>query len=275
MDLLKDLRASTLVELFEKTNLAEALESSGPYTVFAPTDDAFERLSRTAQRQLEAKPDLLRTMLLTHISPGRIGSRDIADEQRLPTLANGSLAVRIHADRKPTINQVTITVPDAIATNGYVHIVSDVIFPVPARDVIEILDNCPSFSILREYIRRAGLEEQLKYQVNPVTLFAPTDEAFKLVSDQIQEKLFRKDLTGNLTNLAKTILNHVVIGTYYSPSLRDGQQLVTVSEWELEVAVRSNRIREVNIARVIRSDMPAGNGVVHAIDRVLRPDEFC
>ena len=64
--------------------------------------------------------------------------------------------------QKPTINHVSITVPDAIASNGVVHVIGDTLFPVPVGNVFEVLENCTSFSKFRDYVRKAGLEEELK-----------------------------------------------------------------------------------------------------------------
>ena len=64
--------------------------------------------------------------------------------------------------QKPTINHVTITVPDAIASNGVVHVIGDTLFPVPVGDVFEVLENCTSFSKFRDYVKNAGLQDELK-----------------------------------------------------------------------------------------------------------------
>jgi len=64
--------------------------------------------------------------------------------------------------QKPTINQVTVTVPDAIASNGVVHVIGDTLFPVPVGTIFDVLDNCTSFSKFRDYVVKAGLQEELK-----------------------------------------------------------------------------------------------------------------
>lgn len=73
--------------------------------------------------------------------------------------------------QKPTVNHVTITVPDAIASNGVVHVIGDTLFPVPVGNVFDVLDNCTSFSKFRDYISKAGLDAELKNPSNAISEF--------------------------------------------------------------------------------------------------------
>jgi len=286
IDVLKELRATTFLQLIQQTQLGEALQGSGPYTVFAPTDDAIDRLPKWAQRKLLQDSETLAQMLVYHITVGKITSKDMKNELRIPTLYHGRpVAVRVYADRKPTINHVTVTVPDAIASNGVVHVIGDVLFPVPLGNVFEVLDNCTSFSKFRNYIVKAGLQEELKNAANPITLFAPTNDAFEFLPSRIRDVLEgvennvtpRNGTAGSppLKNSQAMILHHVLLGTFFSPAFKDGQELTTAAERELVVDVRHDRLREVGLARILRSDIPATNGVVHAIDKFLIYEEIC
>ncbi|CAG7816802.1 unnamed protein product [Allacma fusca] len=281
IDVLKELRATTFLQLIQQTQLGEALQGSGPYTVFAPTDDAIDRLPKWAQRKLLSDSELLAQMLVYHITPGKLTSKDMKNELRVPTLFHGKpVTVRLYADRKPTINHVTVTVPDAIASNGVVHVIGDTLFPVPVGTIVDVLENCTSFSRFRNAVIRAGLDEELKNQANPMTLFAPTNDAFDLLPRRIRETLESANSTTSARSLAvknaqAILLQHVVLGTYFSPALKDGQELTTAAERELLIGVRNDRLREVGLGRVLRSDIPATNGVVHAIDRFLSYDDIC
>lgn len=279
IDVLKELRATTFLQLIQQTQLGEALQGSGPYTVFAPTDDAIDRLPKWAQRKLLQDSETLAQMLVYHITVGKITSKDMKNELRIPTLYHGRpVTVRVYADRKPTINHVTVTVPDAIASNGVVHVIGDVLFPVPVGNVFEVLDNCTSFSKFKNYIIKAGLQDELKNAANPITLFAPTNDAFDFLPSRVKEIL---ESTGNDTNAPSLknsqamILQHVLLGTFFSPAFKDGQELTTAAEREIVVDVRHGRLNEVGLARVLRSDIPATNGVVHAVSRFLVAEDIC
>jgi len=281
IDVLKELRATTFLQLLQQTQLGEALQGSGPYTVFAPTDDAIDRLPKWAQRKLLSDSELLAQMLVYHITVGKLSSKDMKNEQRIPTLYHGKpVTVRLYPDRKPTINHVTITVPDAVASNGVVHVIGDTLFPVPVGSIMDVLENCTSFSRFRHAVITAGMEEELRNTANPMTVFAPTNDAFDLLPSRVKAALEGANRTASTRSLATKnaqaiLLQHVVLGTHFSPALKDGQELTTAAERELLVGVRNDRLREVGLGRVLRSDVPATNGVVHAIDRFLVYDDVC
>lgn len=96
----KELRATTFLQLIQQTQLGSALQGSGPYTVFAPTDDAIDRLPKWAQRKLLADSETLAQMLVYHITVDKITSKDMKNELRIPTLLHGKpVTIRLYADR--------------------------------------------------------------------------------------------------------------------------------------------------------------------------------
>lgn len=98
--MLRELRATTFLQLIQQTQLGDALQGSGPYTVFAPTDDAIDRLPKWAQRKLLSDSEMLAQMLVYHITVGKITSKDMKNELRVPTLFHGRpLTMRLYADR--------------------------------------------------------------------------------------------------------------------------------------------------------------------------------
>ncbi|CAG0880024.1 unnamed protein product [Darwinula stevensoni] len=242
----------------------------GPYTIFAPTDEAFNRLPGGIQQSLQEDPELLRRTLLYHISPGVREARALRNEIRVDTLVSDKqLTVRIYADKKPTVNSAVLTVPDARGSNGIVHIVSDVIYPIPEGDLWKTLESCNAFSSFAKLVREAELEDILSNteKEEKWTIFVPVNAAFLLDESD-------KNDTNSLRELVRS---HMVLGSHYSASLRDGLILYSVSAaaTELEVGVRNGKLREVNIGRVLKADIPATNGVIHAIDRILLLPSIC
>ena len=121
----------TLTKLVVKAGLAETLSSSGPYTVFAPTDAAFRRVPKSTLKSLAKHPAKLRAVLLYHVVAGRVPSSQVVMLKSAKTL-NGK-SVRIHtAGGKVFVNNAKVTKADVNASNGVIHVVNRVLIP-PAR----------------------------------------------------------------------------------------------------------------------------------------------
>jgi transforming growth factor-beta-induced protein len=125
---------STLLELLEAAGLSGTLAGEGPFTVFAPTDAAFNRLG-AAQRQLLADdPDLLESVLLFHVLPRRVNSFDVSTQRYLTTLeGQGARFVNVDRGSSFTFAGVAIATADIEATNGVIHVVDTVLIPDSVR----------------------------------------------------------------------------------------------------------------------------------------------
>jgi len=120
---------STLVEALSAAGLVETLEEPGPYTVFAPTNEAFEALGGTLETLLEPENEAeLAEVLTYHVVPGELTSSDLSDGQKLKTVQGGTLEVQI-ADGDVTVNGAKVAIPDVEASNGVVHVIDEVLIP--------------------------------------------------------------------------------------------------------------------------------------------------
>jgi uncharacterized surface protein with fasciclin (FAS1) repeats len=104
----------------------ETLDQGGPFTVFAPTDDAFDDLPRWLVAVLKDYPSLLKQVLLYHVVPGEYLAADVLAADRLPTVLGPSL--RIDAD-DVEVNGAPIIATDIVANNGVIHVISKVLIP--------------------------------------------------------------------------------------------------------------------------------------------------
>jgi uncharacterized surface protein with fasciclin (FAS1) repeats len=121
---------STLVTAVVAADLAETLSGDGPFTVFAPTNEAFEALPAGTLDDL-LKPenkDQLTDVLTYHVVAGDVMSSDLTDGQEITTLQGDTLTVKI-TDGVVTINGATVTTADVDASNGVVHIIDQVLLP--------------------------------------------------------------------------------------------------------------------------------------------------
>lgn len=120
---------TTLVAAVDAAGLTEKLATAGPYTLFAPTDDAFAGLPAGALQRLLANPEgELLDILLYHVAEGKTASGALADGLSVPTLLDDPLTVT-RVDDVVTVNGSTIITPDIEATNGVIHIVDEVLLP--------------------------------------------------------------------------------------------------------------------------------------------------
>lgn len=120
---------STLVEALTAAELVETLEEPGPYTVFAPTNEAFEALGGTLETLLEpANKAELAEILTYHVVPGELTASELSDGQQLETVQGESLEVKINGE-EATINGAAVVTPDVEASNGVVHVIDEVLTP--------------------------------------------------------------------------------------------------------------------------------------------------
>ena len=118
---------STLVTAVQEAGLAETLNGEGPFTVFAPTDEAFEALPEGALDELLANPEELSSVLTYHVVPGAVMSGDLEDGMTAETV-NGA-EVEFTIGDSVMVNGATVTTPDIEASNGVIHVIDTVLMP--------------------------------------------------------------------------------------------------------------------------------------------------
>merc|ERR1712156_1175465 len=164
--------ATTLVDFVVKAGLEETLSGDGPFTIFAPTNEAFEKLDQSLVDELMANPEELKKILLYHVVPSEVKSSDIYLDDLLVDSAEGT-KLRVNTYMKRFYY-------DVLATNGVVHFISDVIDTLATDDCTQVLTNDGRFETLLTAVTKAGLVETLQGE-GPFTIFAPTDEAFSRI----------------------------------------------------------------------------------------------
>jgi uncharacterized surface protein with fasciclin (FAS1) repeats len=125
---------STLVTAIQAAGLADELKGAGPFTVFAPTDEAFAALPADTLDSLLADPDALAEILLYHVVSGETLAADISDDQEVATLQGDSITFAIDGDTV-TVNDATITATDIAASNGVIHVIDTVLMPPAPEEV--------------------------------------------------------------------------------------------------------------------------------------------
>ena len=252
----------------------KTLTGNGPFTVFAPTNDAFASLlDELGLDSLDDIPaDILEEVLKTHIVAGEIKAVNVTDYLSARTIGTYELSFSTEGGAKvidPTGRMSNITIVDLFAKNGIVHAIDKVLLPVelpPApKSIVDIVVESEDHNTLEAAVVAAGLVETLSGE-GPFTLFAPTDAAFAALPEGTLDTLLA-DPSGQLTDI---LLYHVVAGKAMSSDLSDGQMIETVLGQDITVTITSEGVY-INDAMVTVADIEATNGVVHVIDAVLLP----
>lgn len=119
---------NTLVAAVKAAGLVETLSGEGPFTVFAPTDEAFAAIPKTELESLLADKDALTAVLTYHVVPGRVTAADVSGLRSAATLQGQSVQVKVGEDGV-MIDGATVVVADIEATNGVIHVIDRVILP--------------------------------------------------------------------------------------------------------------------------------------------------
>jgi len=263
---------TTLLTAAKAAGLAETLSTGGPFTVFAPTDEAFKKLPEGTVESLLANPEKLKEILLYHVVDGNVKAADVVNLRSAATLQGGSVTVA-SADGKVKINDATVTKTDIECSNGVIHVIDTVLLPPAAapaageKSIVAIASENASFGTLTKALKAAGLTETLEGE-GPFTVFAPTDEAFKKLPPATLATL----LTPAGKDQLKTILlSHVVAGEVRAADAAKLTSATTVSGKVIPVVAKDGTVT-IGGAKVVTADIDAKNGVIHVIDTVIVPE---
>ena len=265
-----DARFSILVEAVTKANLASALQADGPFTVFAPTNDAFNALF--AQLGVSGIADLdvatLTPILLNHVVSGQVKAADVATgyASTLNTSAPGNNSVKIFLNKGSDVKVEgsKVIIADIMASNGVIHAIDKVILP---STVVGHAINNPNFSILVEAVVKANLVDALS-AAGPFTVFAPTNDAFNKLFNTLGVSGISALTAEQLTPI---LLYHVVSGNVTSSQVSTGSVPTLKDGSNLNLLVNSMGVTINSGVNVVATDVQGSNGVIHVIDAVLLP----
>lgn len=266
----EDNNFSTLVEALQKANLVQAMEADGPFTVFAPTNDAFNQLFTdlgvSGINDLTA--ETLTPILLYHVLGVKAESSGISTGyfETINTSGPNGNAVQIYVTvgNGVQINgDVNVTTADIDASNGVIHVIDKVMLP---PTVVDMAISNPAFSILVEAVVKANLVDALNAE-GPFTVFAPTNDAFQDLFNDLGVSGIA-DLTA--AQLSPILLYHVVNGNVRSDMVSTGM-VPTLNGASIDVVANSNGVTLNGTANVVIVDVQGANGVIHVIDEVILP----
>jgi len=253
---------NTLVKALNAAGLADCAAGKGPYTVFAPTDEAFSRLPEGTLDALLKDLPKLRAILKHHIVEGRVMAADVIKMDSATSLLGQKLAVR--AGDRVEVGGATVIKTDIAASNGLIHVIDRVI--LPADSVIDVARSAGSFKTLLAAVSAAGLEDDLRGG-GPITVLAPSDEAFAKLPQGAVEGLLK-----DLPKLRTVLKHHVLPGRHDSKAIAGMDSARTLLGQTVSIRVASP-IHINGHATVVKADIEAANGLIHVIDEVIMPSD--
>jgi uncharacterized surface protein with fasciclin (FAS1) repeats len=273
---------SSLVAAVIEADLAATLSGPGPFTVLAPTNEAFATfLSENGWADVTEIPDeALEQVLLNHVISGNVASTDLtsAGSGYTNTLATGSgnnsMSIYYNTDEGVKFNNVaSVLTADVSASNGTVHIVDKVI-GLPT--VVTFATADPNFSILVSALTRESSYTYVETLSTadgtdpaPFTVFAPTNDAFVSLLEELDLASLGDVPTETLTS---TLNTHVVAkANVQSTGLSDGMIIKTLGGTLTAHVTGGATLTDSKdrVSNIIAVDVQASNGVIHAIDKVV------
>ena len=258
-----------LVAALSHAGLVETLQGDGPFTVFAPTDAAFEAagIDLSTFDNDEANATLV-DILTYHVLSGAVDAANVTDGLEA-TMLNGDNVTFTVDNGSVMINDANVTTADVAASNGIIHVIDKVLMPPADEPVLEdiatVATNTGVHDSLVAALAHAGLVATLQGE-GPFTVFAPTDEAFAAAG--IDLSTFDND-EANAT-LTDILTYHVYAGSVAAADVTDGMVATMVNGDDATFTVVNGTVM-VGDATVTTADVTASNGVIHVIDKVLMP----
>ena len=256
----------TLATALGAADLAGVLKGDGPFTVFAPTDDAFAKLPAGTVETLlkpENKQQLV-DVLTYHVVAGKVPAAQVVKLSGASTLNGQRADIKVEGGAV-SVDAANVIKTDINCSNGIIHVIDQVILPA-SDDIPTTAVKAGSFTTLVAAVKAAGLAEALTGK-GPFTVFAPTDEAFGKLPEGTLQSLLQPENKGKLAAILKY---HVVPGRVYSPDALKAGSAKTLQGDAIRIGITGGAAT-VNGAKLVATDLDASNGVIHVIDSVLLP----
>lgn len=259
-----------------KAGLASTLDGAGPFTVFAPTDDAFIASGITSSVISSLSADKLKSILLYHVVASKILAAGVpAGPNAKVVSASGDSFYVTNNLNGVFVNGLKVTTADLLASNGVIHTVGKVLMP-PTGNIVEVAAADTTFSFLVAAVLRASTGSTNVAAVlsgnTPLTVFAPTNNAFRAAGFANIAAINAVDPN----TLTAILTYHVVTGRVFSSDLVNAAQAATVNGEKVIVSLSANSAAvkgnsNPSASNIAAANIMASNGVIHVIDQVLLP----
>ncbi|XP_008424527.1 periostin, osteoblast specific factor b isoform X1 [Poecilia reticulata] len=249
---------TTLADVAQTAGLLEKLGQPGFYTLFAPTNNAFDKIGGDTMERLLSDKDVLRALLNFHLLGSVQCSEAIMAGTSYETLEGNNIEIGCDGDSL-TVNGIKMVLKkDIVTTNGVIHLIDQVLIPDSAKQVMELLGS--SQSTFGDMITELGLSAEMRADAE-YTLLAPFNAAF---TDEV--------MSMDQSELKIILENHVLKNKFGLGQLYNGQQLETIGGKTLRVFIYRTAVCIENSC-LIRGSKEGSNGALHLMRTMLMPAE--
>ena len=268
---------SNFLQLLEKTGIGSTLSesTSASYTVFAPTDAAFKKLPKgTVETLLDPRnDDRLEEVFGFHVKVNSEAPIFMKKYSLLRMTTRQFVSVNYKEEK---IGDARFTGKVIPCSNGVIYLIDSVLTPT-TDDLFQRLQKDGRFTIFTKAITASRQGKLFQNMHGLYTTFAPTDEAFKKLPPKILESLF---LPENDERLEDIIKHHITESVYAYGKSSGGRRSLGVSDvtpfsafgQQLNYKLHGNHAT-MDGAKIIETDIPCANGIIHVIDSVILPAE--
>lgn len=257
-------QTGTLVDAVIAGDLVSTLQGTGPFTVFAPINEAFAALGTSLDALLDpANQAILQDVLTYHVIPSEVFAADLADGAMVATVEGNTVTIDLSDPTMPKVNGANIIATDIVTENGVIHLIDGVL--TESMNVVQRAIVTEETATLVDAVVAGDLVSTLEGP-GPFTVFAPINAAFEaLGTDQLDVLLD----PANVALLQKVLTYHVISGEVFAADLADGATVTTVEGSDVTIDLSDPTMPMVNGANIIATDIVTENGVIHLIDGVL------
>ncbi|CAL8363322.1 unnamed protein product [Lota lota] len=261
------LKATKTQQYANASKIAEELTGKGSYTMFAPSNDAWEQLDPLVKSALVSNVNIeLFNALHYHMVNRRLLTKDLKNNAMVTSMYNDlGLFINHYSNGIVTVNCARILHGNQVATNGVVHVVDRVVSAVSGtiKDTLEYDDDLTSFSTAA---LASGVMEKLG-QPGHYTLFAPTNQAFEKLGSGYLERIM-----GDQKVMSALVNYHLLNSVQCGEAIMMGTMYETAEGSSIQIGCDGDRLTVNGITMVLKKDIVTTNGVIHLIDQVLVPD---
>ncbi|KAM3615359.1 uncharacterized protein V6R79_000909 [Siganus canaliculatus] len=249
---------TTLSDVFQNSGLLEKLGQEGHYTLFAPTNEAFQSLGSEVLERLQGDKEVLKALLNFHLLDSMQCSEAIMAGSSYQTMEGNNIEIGCDGESL-TVNGIKmVKKKDIVTTNGVIHLIDHVLMPDSAKQVMELLGT--SQSTFGDMVSELGLSAAMRPGAE-YTLLAPLNVAFNDEVMSMDQRLLKIILENHV------LKNKIVLGQLYN-----GQQLETIGGKLLRVFIYRTAVCIEN-ACLIRGSKEGSNGALHLMKTLLKPAE--